>query len=38
LLAYDLIRYQGLGDCAFAGFSDAKNEIAAILSFWVERE
>jgi len=35
LHAYDL-DYQGLGDCAFARFPSAKNEIATIPSFEVQ--
>jgi hypothetical protein len=38
LCAHDLADHQELGDCAFARFSDAKNEIASIPSFGVERE
>jgi hypothetical protein len=38
LLAYDLFDYHRLGDCAFAGFSGAKNEITPVPLFGIERE
>ena len=35
--AYHLLDYQGRGDCAFARFPSAKNEIISVPSFEIER-